>query len=639
MLARLLLVFGSALLLGEPGYAQMTSLAPAKMIPAQPNTDSIRDAYQNELERGVAAKANDFSPHFEAAVTLRQQWDDLSHPAASIAVYQDLAELAQSRDKTVAANTFINYALRVAEQLEDATSLMNLHASRAEIIKDLNRPSDALSHLKIVWLIAEQLDDHDAQFAAGMELARLLRKMAKTEQAMQILTQLRELSGIDTLSVELAIATTMPSEDFEVQREQLIRILSAAESQKNHPIIAQTLDRLGALTTRMGEPVIALKHFAAGVTLQPERRRNSSDVLLHRDALLQLQRPDQARTLLRQTVRQMEADSAHTPAAEIYAALAELEFPDNPTAAYQSMRRAAKLWGDPQYRPDFFAFRAFTPTNPTSNDDQAAALAAIRHELREAELDRTRLRQRQALGAAALAVFAAALLGLGYAYKRRAARVAALARDSAEVRAENAHLLALHYQLNPHFLFNALNSLRSRIFADQDQAAGLVDRLTAFCRQTLTSRPEGIETVGDECAMLQDYLAIEQSRWRENLQVNLDFDPDSFDRRLPSFLLLPLIENALKYGAETSEEQIEIAISIRNHDSDTIVATITNSGEWVVPGTANRRTSTRVGLTNLHERLERFYPERHELVVGADPAGGVTARLELRGDPVSLTTD
>ncbi len=177
------------------------------------------------------------------------------------------------------------------------------------------------------------------------------------------------------------------------------------------------------------------------------------------------------------------------------------------------------------------------------------------------------------------------------------------------MRAENAHLLALHYQLNPHFLFNALNSLCSRIFADQDQAAGLVDRFTAFCRQTLTSRPDGIETVGDECAMLQDYLAIEQSRWRENLNVTLDFDPDLFDRRRPSFLLLPLIENALKYGAETSEEKIAISVSIRHQDSDTIIATTTNSGEWIVPGTANRRTSTRVGLTNLRERLARWCPE------------------------------
>lgn len=636
MLPRLLLICLCNASIASHSLAQMSGMQPAKMTPAQPNTGSIREAYRIELGLGLAATVADFPPHYEAAVDLRQQWDDLSGPAASIAVYQDLAELAQSQNDTIKADTLIQHALSVAGILEDADSLMDLHTQRAKTTVDMGRPHDALGHLKIARLIAEQLHDIDAQYTIGLEIARIYGRMSYAEKAVAVLTKLRQLPGIDLLKVELAIASILTSKSYEDQFEHLLQVLALAETQDNSVIVAQTHDELGALAFRNGTTQLAIKHFTRAVSLLPTRRRNSSDVLLHRDALLALERPQQARSVLRQTVEQMEADPANTPAAEIYAALAEIEYPEDPATAYQHMRRAAQLWENPDYRPDFIALRANSPGNSISNQDQAAALAAIRNTLREAELDRTRLRQRQAIGAAALAVFAAALLGLGFAYKRRAAHLATMARDAAEMRAENAHLLALHYQLNPHFLFNALNSLRSRIFADQDQAAGLVDRLTAFCRQTLTSRPDGIETVGDECAMLQDYLAIEQSRWRENLKVKLDFDPDLFDQPLPSFLLLPLIENALKYGAETSEEEIAISVSLRHPKPDTIEAIVSNSGTWVVPGTANRRTSTRVGLTNLRERLTRYYPDRHTFTVGADERDGVTARLELHGEPLRL---
>jgi LytS/YehU family sensor histidine kinase len=252
--------------------------------------------------------------------------------------------------------------------------------------------------------------------------------------------------------------------------------------------------------------------------------------------------------------------------------------------------------------------------------------------MREAELAAARTRQFAAIGGGATALLLAGVLAVAYSFKRRAAVALAGARDAAELRAENAQLLALRYQLNPHFLFNAFNLLRARVTSRPADAVGLIDRLTAFCRQTLLRRPEGIGTVADEIAMLSSYLEIEQTRWEENLRLTRRFDPAARDRLLPSFLLLPLLENALKYGAQTSERTVVVEMAIEVEGNSDLAITVSNSGRWIPPGEAPRRSSTGTGLTNLRRRLERYYPDRHRFTIGPE-ADRVVARLILHGDP------
>lgn len=200
---------------------------------------------------------------------------------------------------------------------------------------------------------------------------------------------------------------------------------------------------------------------------------------------------------------------------------------------------------------------------------------------------------------------------------------------------ETAQALALHYQLNPHFLFNAFNSLRSRIHRDRDEAEALLEGLTQFCRTTLETDPNRHHTLGEEMDLLRNYLAIEQARWEDNLQLEFDVPPQTHPLQIPGFLLLPLVENALKYGAQTSEETIQLRIRTELTRSGQTEIEISNSGRWLEPGTAPRATSARVGLTNLRERLQRFYPLRHSFEIGPSDFG-VTARVILNGAPTAI---
>lgn len=606
----------------------------SKMTAAQP-IEQTDETYE-QLIAAIDDSGDDvFYPAFDAVVEHVAQTQALPIPEAQIVVCRELARRASLANAT-AAKVHLLRAQSIARQYQQLGPLLDIQWELTQSHLQSGDRYPALQAVTVAWQLVQEVPADPRFTDIGLTLAQLQRRVA-ADPVDEIYDVLLARPGSDALRIAIHRArasNSLPGPERIADWQQVLELAIAsgrtAETAAAHLELGEVYHyenktELALESFRQAQQIkpvetwsaFALRSFASSLEAQQER----AEAIETLQQALRAEPDPASRVMLLETLAPLSHATGHTD--EAYAALLEVN----------------RLRQRRDFVPLNLDFGSKVAAIDITDPDQAAALAAIRNELREAELDRTHLRQRQALGIAALALFATALLGLGYAYKRRAAALAALGRDAAEVRAENAHLLALHYQLNPHFLFNALNSLRSRIFVDQNQAAGLLDRLTAFCRQTLTSRPEGLETIGDECAMLQDYLAIEQSRWRDNLQVQLDFDPAISDRLLPSFLLLPLIENALKYGAETSEEQIGISISIRHQESDTIVATITNSGTWIVPGTANRRTSTRVGLANLRERLARFYPDRHTLAVGADPAGGVTARLELRGEPVTLSTD
>jgi len=207
---------------------------------------------------------------------------------------------------------------------------------------------------------------------------------------------------------------------------------------------------------------------------------------------------------------------------------------------------------------------------------------------------------------------------------------ARLAEQRARIAEEQARLEALRYQLNPHFLFNALNSIRSSVFQKASGAGDMVSRLAEFCRTTLTRTELEGGTLGDELRMLQLYLEIEKARWEDALTVGFECDPEAMELPLPPFLLLPLVENAIKYGSRTSPERIEIRIGAKLEAGDRLVITVYNSGTWVAPTAAPSADSTGVGLANLRQRLAKSYPNAHELTVESGD-GGVRVTLKLTG--------
>ncbi|MFW2349627.1 sensor histidine kinase [Qipengyuania sp.] len=209
-----------------------------------------------------------------------------------------------------------------------------------------------------------------------------------------------------------------------------------------------------------------------------------------------------------------------------------------------------------------------------------------------------------------------------------------------EAQATSAQLAMLRYQLNPHFLFNTLNSISTLVLLKQSETANaMLTRLSSFLRHTLVTQPGGKVSVAQEVETLQLYLGIEQMRFEERLRTTFRVEPQAADARLPAMLLQPLVENAIKYGVSPQEEGAEISIvaqvvgpRLRVTVSDTGPGMTMNDIEDGLPAvrpTHARRDSTGVGLTNIRDRLAQAYGEEHRFEIRSPESGGFSVLIEL----------
>lgn len=186
-----------------------------------------------------------------------------------------------------------------------------------------------------------------------------------------------------------------------------------------------------------------------------------------------------------------------------------------------------------------------------------------------------------------------------------------------------AQLDALRYQLNPHFLFNTLNSLRGLIAESPPRAQKMVEELADFLRSTLTPTREGLLPLMDELELARRYLALEKIRFEENLEVSFVIDPKGEKLFVPSFVLNPLVENAVKFGHRTSSSPLRIEVSSLV-ESAGVRLRVSNTGWLVVPQVGRLA----VGLKNVRERLELLFPSGSGLEL-AEADGWVHATLRL----------
>lgn len=189
---------------------------------------------------------------------------------------------------------------------------------------------------------------------------------------------------------------------------------------------------------------------------------------------------------------------------------------------------------------------------------------------------------------------------------------------------KEAELRALKSQVNPHFIFNSLNSLRALIEEEPARAREAVTQLANLLRYSLQSGQ--LETVpfSDELRIVNDYLALEQVRHEERLRVRLDIAADTLALPIPPMLLQTLVENAVKYGISTRPEGGEIAITARR-ENDALRLQVSNPGRLLVePLQATRvdrkGASTGLGLRNAAERLRLLFGDQATLQVrSAEP--------------------
>jgi type II secretory pathway pseudopilin PulG len=171
--------------------------------------------------------------------------------------------------------------------------------------------------------------------------------------------------------------------------------------------------------------------------------------------------------------------------------------------------------------------------------------------------------------------------------------------------AQQAQLAALRYQLNPHFLFNTLNSISALIVTKRNEdAEQMTDKLSSFLRNSLTTDPAELVPLEEELALIEEYLDIEGVRFGDRLNVVIACDPDAGEALVPGFLVQPLVENAIKHGVAPSREPVNISVSATVEEGDLCIRVENDS----VPG-GNQIQSARsgVGLVNVKRRLEAVY--------------------------------
>lgn len=203
--------------------------------------------------------------------------------------------------------------------------------------------------------------------------------------------------------------------------------------------------------------------------------------------------------------------------------------------------------------------------------------------------------------------------------REREMQAARLASQLAEAR-----LAALRMQLNPHFLFNSLNAI-AVLVRDQDTATAsrMLEQLGDVLREVLRNDREHEVPLDSEIAFLRRYLSIEQVRFSDRLRPTFDVDPSVTDALVPSFILQPLVENALRHGIaqRTSAGALHVAAR-REHDD--LVLVVRDDG----PGLSNDASAEGVGLSNVRERLKTLYG-RATLELQTGEFGGTVATIRL----------
>jgi two-component system LytT family sensor kinase len=211
-----------------------------------------------------------------------------------------------------------------------------------------------------------------------------------------------------------------------------------------------------------------------------------------------------------------------------------------------------------------------------------------------------------------------------------AARVRLAEQQAARYRAaaQAAQLKALRYQINPHFLFNTLNSLSTLVLRSRtDEAERMITNLAAFFRASLTADPSEDVPLAEEIRMQQLYLDIEQIRFPKRLQADFDIAPEVEDAAVPGMILQPLVENAIKYGVSRSSRPVTIAIRARG-EAGRLHLSVEDDGAAEVPS-ADSASGHGVGLRNVRDRLAARFDGAAECRYGPRPDGGFRVDLIL----------
>jgi two-component system LytT family sensor kinase len=178
--------------------------------------------------------------------------------------------------------------------------------------------------------------------------------------------------------------------------------------------------------------------------------------------------------------------------------------------------------------------------------------------------------------------------------------------------------------LQPHFLFNALNTISSVMYEDPRTADVMLSRLSDLLRLTLKNPDAQEVTLSDELANLDAYLKVMQARFEDRLTVDFHVEPGTEDALVPQLILQPLVENSIRHGLDPRSSSVKVGVSAARSNG-TLVLQVRDSG----PGIGATAPQWGIGLTNTHDRLEHLYGKRQRLALENAEGGGLLVTVEM----------
>src|ERR1700720_3435890 len=197
-----------------------------------------------------------------------------------------------------------------------------------------------------------------------------------------------------------------------------------------------------------------------------------------------------------------------------------------------------------------------------------------------------------------------------------------------ETQFANAQLRALRMQLNPHFLFNTMNSISSLMQTDIAAADKMLEQLSSLLRITLERGEVQLIPLSDEMEFIEMYLAMQDRRFTGRVRQEVSVEPDLYDALVPAMILQPVIENAYTHGLSRLEKDGLIAIDVRRNN-ETLAISVVNSGLGLHPEKSNGAGRRGVGLANVKDRLRLHYGNSQAFTIEELAHGKVRAALTL----------
>ena len=194
-----------------------------------------------------------------------------------------------------------------------------------------------------------------------------------------------------------------------------------------------------------------------------------------------------------------------------------------------------------------------------------------------------------------------------------------------EARLTKTHLQLLRLQLQPHFLFNTLNTVAELVHTDPDTADQMITRLGRLLRLSLDHAGHQVVPLRQEIDFLRMYVEIEQVRFQDRLQIVWNLAPDTLDAAVPTLLWHPVLENAIRHGVTPLAGRGRIVIA-SHRDAGDLVLEIRDNGQGLPPGGVSREG---VGLRNIRERVGQLYGSRARFALAPAVGGGTVATLRL----------